>query len=47
MFSGDDFDFSSDPLCCPSLSVEGMLIVKDRKWIIKEMKTKKKAKAKS
>ena len=43
MFSGEDFD-KDDPLCCPSLSVEGLLIMKYGKWIVKDVKSKKKLK---
>lgn len=36
MFSGNDFDFSKDGLCCPSVPVEGTLLLKDGSWIIEK-----------
>ena len=44
MFSGEDFDKGDSP-CCPSLSVEGLLTMKDGKWIVSNVEAKKKTKA--
>lgn len=42
MFSGKDFDFAKDALCCPSVLVEGLLILRNGTWIVKKTKEKSK-----
>ncbi len=42
MFSGKAFDFSKDALCCPSVLVEGLLILRNGTWIVEKTQGKSK-----